>query len=351
MPMMVPGKKPPAAVPTKKVTVKKAPTTVVVTKKPQLGKETVTTKTTTTTTTKIVPLGGGTVVHGRRVRARHARHRRRVRHSRSTHKSTTVSSNYSFTSGAETSLVGIHLFDSGMKVLAMYGNPDRIENPGGASGGGGGGGGGGLGGGAIGGGFGGGGGGTGGGGAAPAPQGRRPGSAADWHGDFSFEDDTLLRAQSAGAGPPRFGPAGGLGGGPPQAGGGGAPGPGFGGAGGSAPAPAAAGGGGEPATFTRWVYKREFSEYSFIIDHQNRVVQIEAVGMGDSKVRTNRGVSFGATFKQIMKIYNVPDAYELGGDTLVMRYLNRNKVAFRLNRLHLDQPHVVTAIVVSGGKA
>jgi hypothetical protein len=100
----------------------------------------------------------------------------------------------------------------------------------------------------------------------------------------------------------------------------------------------------------RWVYKRTASQYSFIIDRHDRVVQIEVTGMGDPKVRTNRGVTFGATFKELMNRYGVPDAYEISGDQLIMRYLTKNHVAFRLNRLQTDQPHEVTAIVVAGGR-
>jgi hypothetical protein len=72
--------------------------------------------------------------------------------------------------------------------------------------------------------------------------------------------------------------------------------------------------------------------------------------MDDPKVHTNRGITFGATFKQLMQKYGNPDAFEIGGDTLVMRYLARSHVAFRLNRLDTDKPHEVTAIVVAGGK-
>ena len=43
-------------------------------------------------------------------------------------------------------------------------------------------------------------------------------------------------------------------------------------------------------------------------------------------------------------------AYEINGDNIVLRYLTRNKCAFRLNRLQPSKPHQVTAIVVAGGK-
>jgi len=61
-------------------------------------------------------------------------------------------------------------------------------------------------------------------------------------------------------------------------------------------------------------------------------------------------VTFGSTFGEIIKKYGRPDAYEINGDNIVLRYLTRNKCAFRLNRLQPSKPHQVTAIVVAGGK-
>ncbi|HEY3781943.1 MAG TPA: hypothetical protein VGL56_12735 [Fimbriimonadaceae bacterium] len=311
-----------------------------------------------TTTTVVTPASGssGSSSHRRRVR------RRRVRVVRRGHHTRIVSTHIGMTSNAETGLVGIRLFDSGMKVLEKYGNPDMILNLGsvGPTGGGGNnggaptlGGGGGVG--AR---------GPGGGGARGGPGGLQgkfgggargvggPSERSNSSAEYSFQDDTLERAQFPGKGgsglPPsgagpgaRFGGGGQRGGPPANFGGGQAP------AGGAAP-----GNNGtvEPATYTRWVYKHGPSQYAFIIDKLNRVVQIEVVGMGDANVRTNRGITFGATFKQLMHTYGNPDAFEIGGDNLVLRYLAHSHVAFRLNRLQTDKPHEVTAIVVAGGK-
>ncbi|MCX7800429.1 MAG: hypothetical protein N2109_08825 [Fimbriimonadales bacterium] len=102
---------------------------------------------------------------------------------------------------------------------------------------------------------------------------------------------------------------------------------------------------------TRWVYKRNGTRFGFIIDHSNRIVQIEAIALSNPGLRTRRGVTFGATFADIMRKYGAPDAYEIGGNTIVMRYLVKHKVAFRLNRLGVDKPHQVTGIVVAAGKS
>jgi hypothetical protein len=315
-----PGKKPP-------VVVKKVPAVV---QKKTTTTTTTTKKTTTTTTKKLVPAGKvvvpakNAVTHSAK-RHRTRRHRRVRRHR---HVRVTVHTTGTYLSGAETSLVGVRLFDSGLKLLQMFGNPDEIQNISGAGGSGGGGGGGPVGGGGGGGGGGGarpgskfgGGGGGGGGGAGGGRLAERT---------WAFQDETLFRAQ----GGQGFGGGGGGTGG-----------------GGSDPSAADTSNASGPPYYVRWVYKKEPSQYSFIIDKNNRIVQIEAVGMGDARVRTNRGVTFGTTFEEIIKRYHTPDAYEINGDSLVLRYLTRNKVAFRLNRLVTDKPHVVTAIVVAGGK-
>ncbi|MCB8932227.1 MAG: hypothetical protein M9921_14375 [Fimbriimonadaceae bacterium] len=240
------------------------------------------------------------------------------------------------TKKAETGLVGIKLYDTGLRLVSIYGSPDDIQAVsfgGGAIGPGGGGGAAGR--------------GAGPGGVPGAPGGGKNGPMGMEAFDFSF-GTTLLRQGSQGSGDlmmdPNFGkPPGGGGAGP----GAGPTGPGGGGA-------AGLGGGGAGTTqkviFTRWVYKRAGSQYGFILDKFNRVVQIEAIGLSSSKVRTSTGLGFGSSFASIIKTYGAPDGYELMGDNLVVRYLIRNKVAFRLSRLGPDKPHVVTGVVVAGGK-
>lgn len=107
----------------------------------------------------------------------------------------------------------------------------------------------------------------------------------------------------------------------------------------------------ERVTYTRWVYNRGSSKYGFIIDKMGRVVQIEAIGLENMKVRTRRGVGFGATFAELVKKYNTPDGYEISGDNVLVKYLTRDKVAFRLSRLGVKKPQVVTGIVVAAGKS
>ena len=240
--------------------------------------------------------------------------------------------------GGESGLVGIKLYDSGTRVISIYGNPTEILPVS-------------FGGGTIGPG---GGGGAGGGrpGGPGAPMGGGPGlggpgSASASHGPgdgFGFGTQILMQGGKMGPG----GASSDLGA-PGQGGGdadGGMPrspgmGPGGGGMG---------GGSGSKLLYTRWVYKRGPSKYGFIMDKFNRVVQCEAIGMNDGRVRTSKGIKFGSTFGEVIKRYQTPDGYEINGDNIVVRYLVRNKVAFRLSRLGEKKPHVVTGIVVAGGK-
>ncbi|MBX3119071.1 MAG: hypothetical protein KF784_08405 [Fimbriimonadaceae bacterium] len=225
------------------------------------------------------------------------------------------------------SLVGISLYDTGATVVAKYGNPFEVQAVS-------------LGGGAIGpaGGP--------GGGRGPSigtagPGGSAP-NAAIGREDMrpgGFFDNELFR-QGAAIGDEGNGfniPSGR--GGPPV---GGAPGSG-GAAGGDANS--------DRILYTRWIYKVGNSKYAFVFDNSNKVVQIEAVGMSDSRVKTAAGVGFGAKFADLIKKYGAPEGYEMNGDAIVVRYLKTHKVVFRLNRLGKDKPHVVTAVVVAGGKA
>jgi hypothetical protein len=243
-------------------------------------------------------------------------------------------------SGAETALVGIKLYDTGVRVVSLYGTPDQVQAVGGGGN-------------AIGpgaggpGGAGGPAGGRGGGFGPPGRGGGGPGGAMapDAWNDPGALGDTFLQgmpamAPGAGGQGPGGGPSGPMG---PTGGPGGPMGPGGGGGAGNA-------GSGGRILFTRWVYNRNGSKYGFVLDKSNRVVQIEAIGLTNSRVKTARGITFGSTFAQLIKKYNQPDGYEISGDNVVVRFLVRNKVAFRLSRLAPNKPQVVTGIVVAAGK-
>lgn len=225
----------------------------------------------------------------------------------------------------ESGLVGIKLYDSGVRLVSMYGSPDDIQAVT-------------LGGGAVGPANGGGGPGRGAGPGGPSAAGTAAGGgggAAQDAFDLTFGNDIL---RQGGKGGPDGGFAGAPGGQEGELAGGGG--------GGRGGAVSAAG-----AIFTRWIYRRGGSRYGFVLDKFNRVVQIEAVGLSNPKVRTSTGLGFGSSFASIIKTYGAPDGYELNGDSLMVRYLVRNKVAFRLSRLGQDKPHVVTGVVVAAGKA
>lgn len=259
---------------------------------------------------------------------------------------------------AETSLIGISLFDTGLKVVSKYGSPDEILGLSVGSGSGGGDA-------------------TGGGGAPPPgggvpSRGSQPGAGGvgpppgsdKWSmpidqnsalPGFAGDPFGLTFRQATAPLPPKRG-----GGGPGNAagappgdlsgntrGGGSAP-P----AGGGAPGGDAGGGAGQTnrVTLTRWVYNRSNAKYSFVLDKFNRVVQIEAVGLNDSRVGTKRGIHFGSNFSEIIKKYNAPDGYEISGTNIVVRYLVMDRVAFKLSKVRADRPHCVTGIVVAAGK-
>lgn len=235
---------------------------------------------------------------------------------------------------AETSLVGVSLFDTGQKLIAKFGSPNEIQglSLGTAAGGAGGGGGGAA---------------PGGGRSGPGPVGGGKGGAAGSAGDFVGDPFDLgksawqVASGASAPGAPSGGgeltpntPASGGGGGGRQAGVGGG----------------TTQGSSGFVTFTRWVYNKGTSRYAFVLDKFNRVVQIEAFGLWDTRVKTKRGAKFGSSFGTLIKKYNAPDGYELNGDTIVMRYLTRDRVAFRLQKTDPKKGHMVTGIVVAAGK-
>jgi hypothetical protein len=242
---------------------------------------------------------------------------------------------------AETKLVGVSILDPGLSLLERFGSPDEIQPLT-------------IGGGGVGpgGGFGAAGGRPAGGGgpqvggmeAQPGPPGVvgvHGGTGIGMLGDpFGQQTATLVPpgAENKGGTGAGGGRTGALGGGSgPAAGGGG-------GVGGGLGSP------GVRVLYTRWVYRQGSSRYAFVVDKFNRVIQIEAIGLNDSKVGTSRGIRFGSEFADVISAYNVPDAYEISGDTIVVRYLVRDHVAFRLSRLRAKDAHRVTGIVVAAGK-
>lgn len=254
-------------------------------------------------------------------------------------------------SGAETGLAGINLYDSGLKVLKLYGNPESIgaitvgstTEAGGGEGG-------------PPGGFGGpggrGGGGDSGGGRSAPPGAPAMGSIfpGDLTGDGNLWVPVVDRQRPSSVAPPAGagdGEGGGRGAsGPPSRGGGAPP-------AGGAPGGAGANTASESTTFTRWQYTKNGTKLSFVIDKFNRVLQIEAIGLVNKNISTKRGVGFGNTFQTVMNKYapsNEPDGYDLAGNNFTIRFLTRSRVAFRLTQLGGKTPHVVTGIVVSAGK-
>ena len=250
----------------------------------------------------------------------------------------------------ENGLGGFRLFETGVRLLDVFGNPDDIQAVG-------------VGGAAV--------GPSGGpaggaptGGGAPAggggprggnnPKGGGGGGGADtdlgftndfsW-GDTSINQDGVPPGKRRGGGTSGgFGPPPGASGLPP-------------GAGGVPPTGGGAGGGntGGSSTnarqsYTRWIYNRPQVKYGFIIDRFDKIVQIEAIGLTNPKVRTKTGITFGSTFKDVIKRYGQPEVMELGANQMILRYLVLNKVAFRLNRLGVNKPYQVTAMMVAAGK-
>lgn len=231
-------------------------------------------------------------------------------------------------STAEYQLVGIKLYDPGITVIRRFGNPDEIQGinfgtgggaagPGGAAGGAGGG---------------------------PTTPGGAGASAAQ--AQLSLRPGEFVGDPFSQGNHRQFSPEGGREGDAGSR-------PGAAGAGGAAGGGASQIADGAAATgieFTRWVYKEGRSQYAFVMDRRNRVVQIEALGLTDAKVSTRRGTKFGSDFSALIRKYGSPENYEISGSNIVIKYLVKDKVAFRLSRTEPNKPHRVTGIVVAAAK-
>lgn len=221
---------------------------------------------------------------------------------------------------AESGLMGIKLYDTGVDVVKKFGSPTDIEAitfEGQQTGGGGGGGGG----------TGGGGGFSGGGGAG--------GQTAEARLPGQFTVPPLGMNQMGGIVPPGMGPDGR----PSGSGGGGG-----------------AGGGGTTGNITtqyvRWIYRRGAgSSINFVLNKFNKVVQIEIIGISNSAARTTKGITLGTSMASVIQKYGDPDGYDIGTDYFMVRFLRSHNVAFRFARENANTPYRCTGIVVSAGQA
>ncbi|GIV01909.1 MAG: hypothetical protein KatS3mg015_0739 [Fimbriimonadales bacterium] len=220
---------------------------------------------------------------------------------------------------AESGLMGIKLYDSGVKVVQKFGSPNDIEAITFDTQAAGGGGGGNAGGGGGGGGF------SGGGGAGnQTAEARLPGG---------YVVPPMGMRQMGGIVPP-----GREGGGRPGGGG------------------ASAGGGGTTGStatqYVRWIYRRGAgSSVNFVLNKFNKVVQIEVIGISNSAARTSKGITLGSAMASVIQKYGDPDGYDIANDYFMVRFLRTHNVAFRFARENNNTPYRCTGIVVSAGKA
>ncbi|MER3413896.1 MAG: hypothetical protein C4341_06595 [Armatimonadota bacterium] len=222
---------------------------------------------------------------------------------------------------AESGLMGIKLYDTGVDVARKFGSPTDIEaitfgtqqqGGGGGTGAGGTGGGGGF---------------SGGGGAG--------GQTAEAKLPGQFVVPPLGMNQMGGITPPGRGSGGGQ-------------------SGSGSGGPSAGGGttGDTTTQYVRWIYRRGAgSSINFVLNKFNKVVQIEVIGISNSAARTSKGVTLGSGMATVIQRYGNPDGYDIGTDYFMVRFLRKHNVAFRFAREKANTPYRCTGIVVSAGQA
>lgn len=87
-------------------------------------------------------------------------------------------------------------------------------------------------------------------------------------------------------------------------------------------------GGGREVT---WIYRFDKNKsLEFIIDPEGRVLQIAAFGVEWPSMKTAKGITLGASYKQIILTYGFPESHERSGIEMVLKYANSDRVAFTL---------------------
>jgi hypothetical protein len=103
--------------------------------------------------------------------------------------------------------------------------------------------------------------------------------------------------------------------------------------------------------YVRWVYPKAESRYSFLIEVKSgRVVQIEVIGIADPIAKTSQGIKLGDHFSQVLGRYKTPEQYKFGEKEIVVSYVGKYNVLFRLSKNEENKPHRVVGIAVTSGR-
>ena len=80
-----------------------------------------------------------------------------------------------------------------------------------------------------------------------------------------------------------------------------------------------------------WTYKFPKNKtLEFIVSPDGRVMQIAAFGVEWPIVRTEKGIVFGSTYKDVLAKYGFPEAHDRTGIELLLRYPDRHRAIFTL---------------------
>jgi hypothetical protein len=97
------------------------------------------------------------------------------------------------------------------------------------------------------------------------------------------------------------------------------------------------------STFTRqqevtWIYNRKFTDkkgaqqlvsYEFLIGPSGYVSQIRVTGYIGGNAKTQRGITLGSTYRDVVRAYGYPEEHAVYGTTLVASYRNRAHLSFQ----------------------
>jgi hypothetical protein len=88
-----------------------------------------------------------------------------------------------------------------------------------------------------------------------------------------------------------------------------------------------------------WIYNRKIKDakgadqlisYEFLIGPEGKVSQIRVLGYTAQGIKTQRGVTLGSTYRDVIRLYGIPESHQVGGDNiLVASYKNKAHVQFQ----------------------
>ncbi len=99
--------------------------------------------------------------------------------------------------------------------------------------------------------------------------------------------------------------------------------------------------------YSRWIYQKSSSRYSFILNPKGKVILIEAQGLSDGNAKTSKGISLGNSMASLVGKYKFPDTWTKLTSSLMAKYQQKYRVVFGLSKTDDSKTYQVSQIIVT----